>query len=79
MFGPDLYGMTPNLITTAKSLISAYAPLSGTIVSDKFRQVLVQGSDQLGPIGHGWAPVWRTSISRELQMICSRFVHMVEV
>jgi L-2,4-diaminobutyrate transaminase len=35
-------------------LTSAYAPLSGTIVSDKMWQVLVQGSDALGAIGHGW-------------------------
>ncbi len=54
MFGSDHYGMSPDLITIAKGLTSAYAPLSGTIVSDKVWQVLVQGSDQLGPIGHGW-------------------------
>ncbi len=54
MFGSDHYGMKPDLITIAKGLTSAYAPLSGTIVSDKMWQVLVQGSDQLGAIGHGW-------------------------
>jgi len=54
MFGSDHYGMTPDLITIAKGLTSAYAPLSGTIVSDRVWEVLVQGSDQLGPIGHGW-------------------------
>jgi L-2,4-diaminobutyrate transaminase len=54
MFGSDHYGMKPDLITIAKGLTSAYAPLSGTIVSDKVWQVLVQGSDQLGAIGHGW-------------------------
>ncbi|MFX5591067.1 hypothetical protein ABTD70_19575, partial [Acinetobacter baumannii] len=31
-----------------------YAPLSGTIVSDKVWDVLVKGSDELGAIGHGW-------------------------
>ena len=54
MFGSDHYGMKPDLITIAKGLTSAYAPLSGVIVSDKVWQVLVQGSDQLGAIGHGW-------------------------
>ncbi|MEI2302244.1 aspartate aminotransferase family protein [Ensifer sp. MJa1] len=54
MFGSDHYGMKPDLITIAKGLTSAYAPLSGTIVSDKVWRVLVQGSDELGPIGHGW-------------------------
>jgi L-2,4-diaminobutyrate transaminase len=54
MFGSDHYGIKPSLITIAKGLTSAYAPLSGTIVSDKVWQVLVEGSDQLGAIGHGW-------------------------
>jgi L-2,4-diaminobutyrate transaminase len=46
--------MKPDIITIAKGLTSAYAPLSGTIVSEKLWAVLEQGSDQLGPIGHGW-------------------------
>ncbi|KQQ91237.1 aspartate aminotransferase family protein [Aureimonas sp. Leaf324] len=54
MFGSDHYGMKPDLITIAKGLTSAYAPLSGTIVSETLWNVLVQGSDELGPIGHGW-------------------------
>lgn len=54
MFGSDHYGMKPDLITIAKGLTSAYAPLSGSIVSDKMWRVLEQGTDQNGPIGHGW-------------------------
>ena len=54
MFGSTHYGMKPDLITIAKGLTSAYAPLSGSIVSDRMWQVLVQGSDQMGPVGHGW-------------------------
>ncbi|MDW6026619.1 aspartate aminotransferase family protein [Mesorhizobium sp. BAC0120] len=54
MFGSDHYGIKPDLITIAKGLTSAYAPLSGVIVSDKVWQVLVQGSDKLGSLGHGW-------------------------
>ena len=54
MFGSDHYGIQPDLITIAKGLTSAYAPLSGTIVSDKVWKVLEEGSDQMGPIGHGW-------------------------
>lgn len=55
MFGSTHYGMEPDLITIAKGLTSAYAPLSGSIVSDRVWQVLVQGSDEMGPMGHGWA------------------------
>lgn len=54
MFGSDHYGMKPDLITIAKGLTSAYAPLSGSIVGDKMWKVLEQGTDENGPIGHGW-------------------------
>ncbi len=54
MFGSDHYAMEPDIITIAKGLTSAYAPLSGSIISDKVWQVLEQGTDTFGPIGHGW-------------------------
>jgi L-2,4-diaminobutyrate transaminase len=54
MFGSDLYGMTPDLITIAKGLTSAYAPLSGSIVSDAVYDVLMKGTDEYGVFGHGW-------------------------
>ncbi len=54
MFGSEHYGMKPDIITIAKGLTSAYAPLSGSIVSEKFWEVLEEGTDKLGPIGHGW-------------------------
>ena len=42
------------VITIAKGLTSAYAPLSGSIISDKVWKVLERGTDENGPIGHGW-------------------------
>ncbi|MDK3019855.1 aspartate aminotransferase family protein [Pseudodonghicola flavimaris] len=54
MFGSGHYGIRPDLITIAKGLTSAYAPLSGSIVSDRMWKVLEQGTDAYGPIGHGW-------------------------
>lgn len=54
MFGSDLYGMKPDLITIAKGLTSAYAPLSGSIVSERIWKVLENGTDEFGPFGHGW-------------------------
>ncbi|WP_136442194.1 aspartate aminotransferase family protein [Pacificoceanicola onchidii] len=54
MFGSDHYGITPDIITIAKGLTSAYAPLSGSIIGDKVWKVLEQGTDENGPIGHGW-------------------------
>nr|WP_210237413.1 aspartate aminotransferase family protein [Martelella lutilitoris] len=54
MFGSAHFGLKPDLITIAKGLTSAYAPLSGSIVSEKMWKVLEQGTDENGPIGHGW-------------------------
>jgi L-2,4-diaminobutyrate transaminase len=54
MFGSDHYGIEPDFITIAKGLTSAYAPLSGSIVSDRVWKVLEQGTDENGVIGHGW-------------------------
>jgi L-2,4-diaminobutyrate transaminase len=54
MFGSTHYGIEPDIITIAKGLTSAYAPLSGSIVGDKVWKVLEQGTDENGPIGHGW-------------------------
>ena len=54
MMGSDHYGLKPDLITIAKGLTSAYAPLSGSIVSDRMWEVLERGTDEFGPIGHGW-------------------------
>jgi L-2,4-diaminobutyrate transaminase len=54
MFGSDHYGIEADIITIAKGLTSAYAPLSGSIVSKKVWDVLMRGTDENGPIGHGW-------------------------
>ncbi|MFQ5565111.1 MAG: aminotransferase class III-fold pyridoxal phosphate-dependent enzyme, partial [Paracoccaceae bacterium] len=54
MFGSDHYGIRPDIITIAKGLTSAYAPLSGSIVSERVWEVLERGTDETGPIGHGW-------------------------
>jgi L-2,4-diaminobutyrate transaminase len=54
MFGSPHYGITPDIMTIAKGLTSAYAPLSGSIVSEGVWKVLEQGTDEFGPLGHGW-------------------------
>ncbi|HSS65275.1 MAG TPA: aspartate aminotransferase family protein [Gammaproteobacteria bacterium] len=54
MSGSDHYGIEADLITIAKGLTSAYAPLSGSIVSERVWKVLERGTDEYGPIGHGW-------------------------
>ena len=54
MFGSQHYGLKPDLMTIAKGLTSAYAPLSGSIVGERMWQVLERGTDENGPLGHGW-------------------------
>jgi L-2,4-diaminobutyrate transaminase len=54
MMGCEHYGIEADIITIAKGLTSAYAPLSGSIISDKVWSVLERGTDEFGPIGHGW-------------------------
>ncbi|MCU0910352.1 MAG: aspartate aminotransferase family protein [Rhodobacteraceae bacterium] len=54
MFGSSHYGIEADIITIAKGLTSAYAPLSGSILSDRVWKVLEQGTDAMGVLGHGW-------------------------
>ncbi len=54
MFGCEHYGIRPDLMTIAKGLTSAYAPLSGSIVSERVWEVLMRGTDENGVFGHGW-------------------------
>jgi len=73
MFGSDHYGIEADIITIAKGLTSAYAPLSGSIVSEKVWKVLEQGTDENGPIGHGWTysahPIGAAAGVANLQLI----------
>ena len=54
MFGTEVFGMRPDLITIAKGVTSAYVPLSGCLVSEKVWRTIVAGSAKLGPFGHGF-------------------------
>ncbi len=53
-FGSLYYDIKPDLMTVAKGLTSGYLPLSGVIVGAKVWEVLEQGAEELGPIGHGY-------------------------
>jgi adenosylmethionine-8-amino-7-oxononanoate aminotransferase len=43
-FGADRYGYQPDLITTAKGLTSAYAPMGALIASDRVAEPFLQGT-----------------------------------
>lgn len=73
MFGSDHYRIEADIITIAKGLTSAYAPLSGSIISDKVWKVLERGTDENGAIGHGWTysahPIGAAAGVANLQLI----------
>ena len=54
MFGSDLYGMEPDLVTVAKGLTSAYVPLSAAIVSQKVYDVMEEATPRVGSFSHGY-------------------------
>lgn len=72
-FGSHTYNIKPDLITIAKGLTSAYLPLSGVIVGERVWKVLEQGTDELGPIGHGWTysahPVCAAAANANLDIV----------
>src|SRR5258708_7553782 len=51
--GAQHYGIEPDLVTVAKGLTSAYAPLSGVIVSERVLDVIERASQELSPMGAG--------------------------
>jgi len=53
-FGCLRYDIKPDLITVAKGLTSAYAPLSAVIVGERVWGALEKGSDEFGPFAHGY-------------------------
>jgi len=53
-FGSLHYGMRPDLMTLAKGLTSAYAPLSAAVVGERVWRALEEGSATFGPFAHGY-------------------------
>jgi L-2,4-diaminobutyrate transaminase len=54
LFGCELYGIEPDLVTIAKGVTSAYAPLSGVLVGERVYRAMEAGSAEAGPFPHGY-------------------------
>jgi L-2,4-diaminobutyrate transaminase len=54
MFGSNVYGIEPDLMTVAKQLTSGYFPLSACFVSEEIWGVLRDGSPEIGAFAHGF-------------------------
>ncbi len=53
-FGSQTFGIEPDLMTTAKMLTSAYAPLSALFVSEAIYETCADASVEAGVFGHGY-------------------------
>lgn len=53
-FGSTRYGIQPDLITVAKGLTSAYAPLSAVLIGSRVADALSAHSDEIGAFSHGY-------------------------
>ncbi len=53
-FGSHRYGMTPDLITCAKGLTSAYVPMSAVLIGERVWEVIRDGADTVGAFSHGY-------------------------
>ena len=54
LFGSEVYGIEPDLMTVAKGLTSGYFPLSAVILSERVWSVLQAGSPEVGAFAHGF-------------------------
>ncbi len=54
MFGSTTYGIKPDMLTTAKGLSSAYAPISAVMINEKVYSAVAQNSGDIGVFGHGF-------------------------
>jgi L-2,4-diaminobutyrate transaminase len=53
-FGADRFGVTPDLMTTAKGLTSGYLPMSAVLIGDRVWSVIEESSGVLDVLGHGF-------------------------
>ena len=54
MFGCETFDIKPDAVTVAKSLSSAYLPISAVLISDNIFRVMVAQSEKIGIFGHGF-------------------------
>src|SRR6201986_3521844 len=54
MFGCETFGITPDIMTVAKALSSAYLPISATVISETIAEAITKHSGKLGNFAHGF-------------------------
>ncbi|MFG1413775.1 aspartate aminotransferase family protein [Xanthobacter sp. VTT E-85241] len=54
MFGSEIFGLKPDMISMAKQLSAAYMPISALMVNEKIYRAVVSESEKIGTFGHGF-------------------------
>jgi 4-aminobutyrate---pyruvate transaminase len=54
MWGSQTYGITPDMVTSAKALSAAMQPISAVIVNERVHEAMLVQSDRLGNFAHGY-------------------------
>ncbi len=54
MWGSITYGITPDMLTCAKALSSAYLPIGAVMVAETIYDALVKESEKIGVFSHGF-------------------------
>jgi L-2,4-diaminobutyrate transaminase len=53
-FATEFYDLTPDIVSLAKGVTSAYFPMSVSMISERVWQVFEQASPEVGPVMHGF-------------------------
>jgi adenosylmethionine-8-amino-7-oxononanoate aminotransferase len=53
-FATEFYDLTPDIVSLAKGVTSAYFPMSVSMISERVWGVLEQASPEVGPVMHGF-------------------------
>lgn len=76
MFGCETLGFTPDTISVAKSLSSAYLPIGAVLIPDFIYEAMLDESRKLGTFGHGYTysghPVCAAVALKNLELIEER-------
>ncbi|WP_119421902.1 aspartate aminotransferase family protein [Desertibaculum subflavum] len=71
-WGCQTYGITPQALSCAKQLSSAYLPIAAVMIGEEQFQAMVEGSKKIGTFGHGFTysghPVSAAVALRTLQI-----------
>jgi len=54
MWGSQTYDLSPDIVTCAKALSSAYVPISAVMINDRVYQALADQSHEIGVFSHGF-------------------------